>query len=117
LPHVGVIPVSEVHVDVVGAEAAQGVVDGRADVLGGEPGALRGGAHLRSDDEVISLAAAPQPLTDDLLRLPAGVAGVPGGIGIRGIDREPTGGGEPVKKIERGVGIGGPSEYVASEDE
>src|SRR5699024_4513414 len=75
LPHVWIVTMGEVQVDVIGAEAAQRIVDRGADVLRRKPGALRMRKHFRGDDEIIAFAPPPEPCTNDFLGLPSAVAG------------------------------------------
>jgi hypothetical protein len=104
-----------VEVDRVDAEPAEAGLDAAADAVARR--ALRGlvRADLGGDDEVVGAATRREPAADDLLGLAAGVAGLPRGVDVGGVDEVAARCDVGVEELERGGLVGGPAEDVAAE--
>ena len=112
--HNGVCLVSP---DPIGPEAPQRILRGRPNGRGSEP--LESGLHadLCRDHHLVARAASRHPAADDRLRLTAGMARHPRGIGVRGVDEVAAGRQVSVENVERLPLVRGPVKDVAAEAE
>ena len=103
----------------VGLQALQGRLDGRANVAFRQALSIRRhlGADLGGDHELVAIAAGLHPFADDRFRLAAYMAGHPGGIDIRRVDEVEARIHIGVEHLEGGCLIGGPAEDIAAEAE
>jgi hypothetical protein len=104
-------------VDAIGLQAAQRLLGGGADVVGGQPLAVVLGAHLGREDDRIARAAPGHPAPDDLLALAAAVAGHPLRIAVSGVDEVAAGGAVGVQHREGLRLVGRPAEDVRAQAE
>jgi hypothetical protein len=110
-----IVAVGVVDVDVVGAQATQGIVDAVADIRGVESRVLGVLADLRRDDHLVTVAAGLHPFADDRLGFAAGVAVDPGRVRIGCVDEVSAGLGVGVEDREALIPIRAPAEGIASQ--
>src|SRR5690606_21363950 len=114
----GIVRVGLVEVDAVGLQPPQRGLDVLLGLRAADAFlAFHGHADLGRDEHAVALAAAPQPLADDRLRLAALVPGNPGRVRVRGVDEVEAQVDEAVEDREGGGLVGGPAENVATEGE
>src|SRR5699024_1185163 len=112
-----IVAVGVVDVDVVGAQATQGIVDAVADIRRVEASVLGVHADLRRDDHLVTVAAGLHPFADDRLGFAAGVSVDPGRVRIGCVDEVPAGLGVGVEDSEALIPIRAPAEGIASQVE
>ncbi len=100
--NVGVVAVEEQHVDAVGAESQQRVVDRGADVDRREAAVVGVAPDLRHDAHAVARAPGAHPRADDRLA-------APGRVAVGGVEQVAARSGEPVEHREGVVGARGSS--------